>query len=73
MLPCHGGIRDGAEKFGVPMVGGHVHPDTPYDALDVSIAGVASEDALITSCDARPGDRVIVGIDLDGRPHPSFP
>jgi len=67
------GIRDGAEKFGVPMVGGHVHPDTPYDALDVSIAGVASEDALITSCDARPGDRVIVGIDLDGRPHPSFP
>jgi len=67
------GIREGAEKFGVPMVGGHVHPDTPYDALDVSIAGIASEDALITSCDAEPGDRVIVGIDLDGRPHPSFP
>jgi len=67
------GIRDGAEKFGVPMVGGHVHPDTPYDALDVSIAGIAPEDALITSCDASPGDRVIIGIDLDGRPHPSFP
>ncbi len=67
------GIKDGADKFGVPMVGGHVHPDTPYDALDVSIAGIASEDAIITSCDARPGDRVIVGIDLDGRPHPSFP
>jgi len=31
------GIKEGVEKFGVPMVGGHIHPDTPYTALDVSI------------------------------------
>ncbi|MCK9151250.1 methanogenesis marker 2 protein [Methanobacterium alcaliphilum] len=66
------GIRDGCEKFGVPMIGGHVHPDTPYDALDVSIMGTAHEDALITSCDAIAGNKVIVAIDLDGQKHPKF-
>ncbi len=66
------GIRAGSEKFGVPMVGGHVHPDTPYDALDVSITGIAREDAVITSCDASVGDKVIVAIDLDGKQHPKF-
>lgn len=67
------GIREGVEKFGVPMVGGHVHPDTPYNALDVSITGIVSEDAIITSCDAKPGDKIIIAIDLDGRQHPNFP
>ncbi|PKL68598.1 MAG: methanogenesis marker 2 protein [Methanobacteriales archaeon HGW-Methanobacteriales-1] len=66
------GIKDGARKFGVPMVGGHVHPDTPYDALDVSISGIVPKNALITSCDAQVGDQVIVAIDLDGRQHPKF-
>lgn len=66
------GIRDGAEKFGVPMVGGHVHPDTPYDVLDVSIAGITTKKALITSFDAQVGDKVIVAIDLDGSQHPKF-
>ena len=66
------GIKDGAEKFGVPMVGGHVHPDTPYDALDVSIAGITTRDALINSFDAQAGDKVIVAIDLDGKQHPKF-
>jgi uncharacterized protein len=66
------GIKDGARKFGVPMVGGHVHPDTPYDALDVSISGIVPKDYLITSCDAKVDDKVIVAIDLDGRQHPKF-
>jgi putative methanogenesis marker protein 2 len=66
------GIKDGAWKFGVPMVGGHVHPDTPYDALDVSISGIVPQNALITSCDAQVGDKVIVAIDLDGMQHPKF-
>jgi uncharacterized protein len=66
------GISAGSKKFGVPMVGGHVHPDTPYNALDVSITGIANEDAIITSCDAAVGDKVIVAIDLDGQQHPKF-
>ena len=28
------GIKEGVKKFGVPMVGGHTHPDTPYEAFD---------------------------------------
>ena len=66
------GIKEGVKKFGIPMVGGHVHPDTPYDALDVSIAGIINKGDEITSCDAKVGDKIIVGIDLDGRQHPKF-
>lgn len=66
------GINEGVRKFGVPMVGGHLHPDTPYNALDVSITGIVNKDAVITSCDANIGDKVIVAIDLDGKLHPKF-
>ena len=34
------GINEGVKKFGVPMVGGHTHPDTPYEAIDVAISGI---------------------------------
>ena len=67
------GIKEGVEKFGIPMVGGHIHPDTPYTALDVSITGIVGKDDVITSCGAKIGDSVIIGMDLDGRQHPKFP
>jgi hypothetical protein len=67
------GIKEGVEKFGVPMVGGHIHPDTPYTALDVSITGIIGKDDLITSGGANVGDSIIIGIDLDGKQHPIFP
>ena len=67
------GIKEGVEKFGVPMVGGHIHPDTPYTALDVSITGIVGKEDVITSCGAKAGDIVIVAIDLDGHQHPNFP
>jgi putative methanogenesis marker protein 2 len=66
------GIKDGVKKFGVPMVGGHYHPDTPYNALDVSITGVVDKNDIITSCGANVGDKVIVAIDIDGEIHPKF-
>lgn len=66
------GIKEGVEKFGVPMVGGHFHPDTPYNALDVSITGIIDKDDVITSCDAEIGDKVIVAIDIQGEIHPKF-
>jgi hypothetical protein len=65
-------MRKGIEKFKVPIVGGHLHPDTPYSALDVAILGKAKKGAVILSSSAKPGDSVVVGIDLDGRVHPSF-
>ena len=66
------GIKDGCRKFNVPMVGGHFHPDTDYNALDVAIVGIAKKDKIITSFDSCVGDKVIVAIDLDGRQHPKF-
>jgi putative methanogenesis marker protein 2 len=65
------GMKLGIEKFGVPIVGGHIHPDTPYTALDVAILGTVKKDSIIYSSTARPGDDVVLGIDLDGRKHPS--
>jgi uncharacterized protein len=67
-----GGINEGVRKFGVPMVGGHVHPDAPYNSLDVSITGIMNREDLITSCGARPGDKVLMAIDLEGVIHPKF-
>ena len=67
------GINEGVKKFGVPMVGGHLHPDTPYLALDVSITGIVGKDDVITSFGAEVGDLVLVAMDLDGQQHPNFP
>jgi uncharacterized protein len=64
-------MKLGIEKFGVPIVGGHIHPDTPYTALDVAILGTVRKDSIIYSSTARAGDDVVLGIDLDGRIHPS--
>lgn len=66
------GINEGVKKFGVPMVGGHVHPDAPYNSLDVSITGIMNREDIITSCGARPGDKVLMAIDLEGVIHPKF-
>ena len=66
------GIKDGCLKFGVPMVGGHLHPDGEVDSLGVAIVGIAQKDKMITSFGAEVGDKIIVAIDLDGKPHEMF-
>ena len=66
------GMEEGVKKFGVPMVGGHLHPDTVYDALDVAIMGRVRKDSIIFSSGAKPGDKVLVAIDLDGRVSPNY-
>ena len=63
------GMQDGIRTFGVPIVGGHVHPDCNYDAIDISIVGSVAKDALLRSSTAEPGDDVVFVIDTDG----SFP
>ncbi|MGA7075069.1 MAG: methanogenesis marker 2 protein [Halobacteriota archaeon] len=65
------GMSEATKKFGVPVVGGHVHPDTTYNALDVAIIGTVKTDSVIYSCSAREGHDVLAAIDLDGRVHPS--
>jgi putative methanogenesis marker protein 2 len=65
------GMHDASLQFGVPIVGGHLHPDTPYSVIDVAILGIAKKDAVIYSHTANAGDAVIIAIDLEGRVHPS--
>lgn len=65
------GMHDASLQFGVPIVGGHLHPDTPYSVIDVAILGIAGKDAVIYSHTARTGDAVVIAVDLNGRVHPS--
>lgn len=65
------GMRTCIEKFGVPIVGGHTHPDTPYAALDVAILGSIKKTSIIYSSKAKTGDDIVLAIDLNGRVHPS--
>jgi putative methanogenesis marker protein 2 len=63
------GIEAGCEKFRVPMVGGHIHPDT-YTAIAVSILGKAKR--VLTSFDASSEEKVVLALDLDGKQYKSF-
>ena len=65
------GMSEAVKRFGIPVVGGHIHPDTHYNALDVAILGVVKSDSIVYSSKADEDDDVIVAVDLDGRVHPS--
>jgi selenophosphate synthetase-related protein len=60
------GLRKGSEKLKVPMVGGHLHPDSTSPNLSVAILGIGKK--LLRSHLAVPDQDLIVAIDLDGRP-----
>ena len=67
------GVKDGIRKFGVPIVGGHVHPDCDYNAIDISIVGKVDKDAILLSSTALPGDDIVFVMDLDGFYPPDIP
>src|SRR5437764_7594936 len=69
--PIWRGIADAAERFGLPVVGGHTNLHSPYAGLAAAILGRARR--LLTSFDARPGDDLIAAIDLRGQMHPRHP
>ena len=71
MAQVSNGMRDAANAFNVPVVGGHLHPDAPYNVIDVSILGIADLENVIYSSTANVGDAIIMAIDLNGRVHPS--
>ncbi|NLK25143.1 MAG: methanogenesis marker 2 protein [Euryarchaeota archaeon] len=60
------GVEEAVSKFGVPIVGGHTHPDCAYDAIDIAILGIARKDEVICSHTAKAGDDIILAMDLDG-------
>lgn len=67
------GLAEGVRKFGVPVVGGHVHPDTQYNSLSVAIIGIVKKDCVIRSDTANPEDLVIAAYDMDGKIGPNSP
>lgn len=69
--PLLAGMQAAAQAYNVPIVGGHTNCHSPYNALSVAILGRATQ--LITSFNARPGDRLLMAIDLQGKLHPTYP
>jgi len=68
--PLMQGLRDAADAYGVPIVGGHTNYGSPALGLAVTVLG--SADALITSFDAEPGDVLLAAIDMRGSYRPPF-
>jgi AIR synthase-related protein len=63
--PVLRGLREASERYGVPIVGGHTNLHNDRGQLSVAIVGRAKR--LLTSFDAKPGDRLVAAIDLRGR------
>ena len=58
------GMRDGAARYRVPIVGGHVLRTSSEVSLSLAILGRVR--SLITSFDVRPGERVVLVTNIDG-------
>jgi hypothetical protein len=69
--PIWQGMLSAAKTYNVPIVGGHTHCHSPYNALSMAILGRAT--ALITSFNAQVGDRLLVVTDFRGEAHPHYP
>jgi len=66
------GINNAVEKFGVPIVGGHTHPDEEQNSISVAIIGTVDKDCVIYSHTAAEGEDIIIAVDIDGKAHPIF-
>ncbi len=50
------GMETAVRKFGVPIVGGHTHPDCTYNAIDVAIVGYCEDkEHVVYSHTAKAG------------------
>lgn len=65
------GMRAAAERYGVPLVGGHTNLQSASGQLAVAVLGQARR--LISSFAARPGDRLLVAVDLRGQWQAPYP
>ena len=60
------GVEQAVRKFGVPVVGGHTHPDGDINSIEISIVGSVPKEDIILSTTAEAGDDIIFIADLDG-------
>ena len=63
--PIWEGMCAASAAYGVPIVGGHTNCHSPSDGLAVSVLGKAQH--LISSFGAKPGDRLVMIVDMSGR------
>ncbi|MBA2857495.1 hypothetical protein HNP93_000196 [Methanococcus maripaludis] len=66
------GLKEGVSKFGIPVLGGHTHPDAQCNVLDISITGIVKRDNVLRSDAAKTGDKIVFAYDLDGKIHEKF-
>ncbi|RLE52700.1 MAG: methanogenesis marker 2 protein [Candidatus Methanomethylicota archaeon] len=59
------GIKEGLTKYRIKMLKGHTHPDTTYESIDAAIVGLAK--TVVKSSTAKPGDTVVLLLDLKGK------
>jgi AIR synthase-related protein len=64
------GLRAASAAYGVPLVGGHTNSRSGSEHLAVAILGRARR--LLTSFDARPGDVILLAVDLRGAYHDPY-
>ena len=65
------GMADASSRYGVPIVGGHSNNKSARPQLAVAILGRAHQ--LLTSFASRPGDRLVMAVDLRGAYEEPFP
>ncbi|MGF6266378.1 AIR synthase-related protein [Paraburkholderia youngii] len=65
------GMAAASRAYGVPVVGGHSNARSAQPQLAVSIVGRAHR--LLSSFNARPGDCLIMAVDLRGRFEDPYP
>ncbi len=65
------GMAEASARYAVPIVGGHSNNRSERPQLAVSILGRATH--LLTSFNARPGDRLVMAVDLRGAYEAPFP
>jgi AIR synthase-related protein len=69
--PVLQGMAAAAQRYGVPIVGGHSNHRSQRSQLAVAILGRAQ--TLLTSFNARPGDVLMMAVDLRGAWQEPYP
>jgi AIR synthase-related protein len=66
------GLREAADRFAVPLVGGHTNLHSPYNALAVAVLGMTPGPVLSARA-ARPGDDCVLLVNRHGRFRHPYP
>lgn len=67
------GMSEASAHLRVPVVGGHLHPDSREPALAAAVLGTVGKRECVFSHTARVGDAIYCAVDLDGRRSSRYP